>query len=167
MSQCKNCLRGGSNVSLDSIGVCAHCSMLVFENIDLHRREIGHFIELVDDGQAVSSTLRACREATKQAMRLVEYEIKGIPTGDPAASEIINHCEGVKERVLEETLDTIVKNGLTLSEAAGTPEMKKRAIRFALLQLSLFYDENNISEQNSEHEKKLSEAILAINNSIT
>lgn len=162
MTQCKNCLQKGPYIDLDSAGLCHECGLIVFDYIEHHRQMINNSLKLANAGGTIHVRYRGCDSAIEHAQHLAEYENKGVATGHPVPNDIINQCQDIRGRLLEEGLDTIVKNGFDLAAASQSSRMKAFAIRSALLNLDKFYLEHGGIDSTTGHKEQLLKAIREI-----
>jgi len=134
MADCKNCLRSGLFLSVDSNGLCASCSPIVIMDVQQKGRLVSDCMKLIEESQNLDVQLTRYDFLMENLRALLNYEQKGIPTISPLSSFLFKEYQGKKDALVVKHLTAafdaaIEKTPITTSAKTKVNRLSKVLIK--------------------------------------
>ncbi|MGM0366251.1 MAG: hypothetical protein ACQEP5_06895 [Actinomycetota bacterium] len=104
MARCKNCGHFGFFLKLNQEGLCEECAPVIDNIIINCARIMKESLNCLNRADDFNTKLTYCNQLFENAVRLEEYEKKGIHTIKPRPSIFIDECNKIKKELHLNTL---------------------------------------------------------------
>lgn len=133
MGQCRYCGRSGWLLTVDSVGLCAHCRPAYTLAVSERTRVIEESQSLVLASAKLDTRLSRCDVIMDQARGLLDYEQHGVSTIEPPPLELIRSMTALKDRLILEAMQAAVLDAQRKADVAQGAKAKTTALRKTLL----------------------------------
>ncbi|MBT7580062.1 MAG: hypothetical protein HN633_14970 [Candidatus Marinimicrobia bacterium] len=135
MASCKWCKNSGMFVKVDYRGLCKSCAPKVSFELQQRARVIESSLKIVNDGKVFKTRWERCELVLDHARQLQRYEQMDISVSDPSPSTVIANLEEVKEEILAEQIELILKDSISKAKLAKTDSSTTAAINKGITKL--------------------------------
>jgi len=122
-------------VKVDYRGLCKSCAPKVSFELQQRARVIESSLKIVNDGKVFKTRWERCELVLDHARQLQRYEQMDISVSDPSPSTVIANLEEVKEEILAEQIELILKDSISKAKLAKTDSSTTAAINKGITKL--------------------------------
>ena len=123
-------------LSLNRYGLCEKCAAIVVHDVEQRTHVITESLWIVDRSTKLDTKLSRLGVVGEFLDVLHEYELMGIPTTEPAPSEVINQVREKRTEVVREGAEEIVRVALAKAGASVSQKTAITAAEQALTKLA-------------------------------
>jgi hypothetical protein len=105
LPRCKNCGHFGFFLKLNQDGLCEECAPVIDSIIQNCARIMKESLNYLDKSSDYNTRLSYCNLLFENALRLEQYEKKGIHTIKPHPSIFIEECKRIKKELYSHTVE--------------------------------------------------------------